>query len=430
MVYTASHDGYARANVSAVIAQAGVSRPTFYDYFADKDDCFLAAVRDTQQLLARRVGESVAAQPPEQATTAALEALLAFARAEPAMARLVANETMSAGGLALDVREQGIADLAAIVERAHANLAPTSQVPDISVDTALGAAYRLLAARLRRGERAPAGLLDDLLAWVRYYENRVEQHRWHDHSPAAEPTRSPFLPKTAMRAPSPLPPGRPRVSEAEVAENHRLRIMFATARLVAEKSYSATTITDITKRSGLDARSFYKAFAEKQDAFMAVHELGFQELMAVTAGAFFAGASWPERVWEAARAFTQFLESHPTIARAGFVEAYAISPGAVQRVEDSHAAFTIFLHEGYQFRPGPRPPSRLALEAIVAAIFELVHRRVRERHGKPRLSGLLPSITHLCLTPFLGSVDANDFIDRALAESQRSGDPRDPTRVA
>ncbi|HEX5851706.1 MAG TPA: TetR/AcrR family transcriptional regulator, partial [Solirubrobacteraceae bacterium] len=229
--------------------------------------------------------------------------------------------------------------------------------------------------------------------------------------------RSPFLPKTPTRPPPPLPPGRPRASEEEVTENHRLRIMLATARLAAEKGYSATTVTDVVKLAGLDARAFYRSFAEKQDAFMAAHELGFQELMAVTASAF-AGASWPERTWEAGRAFTQFLECNPTIARAGFVEAPALGPDAAERIEDSQVAFTIFLREGYQFRPDVNPPSPVALEAIIAAIVEIVHRQARKRGGELGLSGLLPNIAHLCLTPFLGSVETNSFVDRQLAHKR------------
>ncbi len=46
MVMAARRHGYAGANVSRVIARAGVSRPTFYEYFADKDDCFLATHRE------------------------------------------------------------------------------------------------------------------------------------------------------------------------------------------------------------------------------------------------------------------------------------------------------------------------------------------------------------------------------------------------
>ena len=34
-----------------MITEAVVSRPTFYEYFSDKDDCFLAALGEIQQQL-------------------------------------------------------------------------------------------------------------------------------------------------------------------------------------------------------------------------------------------------------------------------------------------------------------------------------------------------------------------------------------------
>jgi AcrR family transcriptional regulator len=47
MVAAANQHGYAQATVSAVIEHAGISRPTFYEYFADRDACFLAALEDS-----------------------------------------------------------------------------------------------------------------------------------------------------------------------------------------------------------------------------------------------------------------------------------------------------------------------------------------------------------------------------------------------
>jgi AcrR family transcriptional regulator len=46
MVAAAARHGYAKASVARVIAQAGVSRATFYEQFADREECFLAAYRD------------------------------------------------------------------------------------------------------------------------------------------------------------------------------------------------------------------------------------------------------------------------------------------------------------------------------------------------------------------------------------------------
>jgi hypothetical protein len=162
----------------------------------------------------------------------------------------------------------------------------------------------------------------------------------------------------------------------------------------------------------------YALFKDKQDAFMAAHEFGFQQLLAVTAGGFFSGGSWPERICEAILAFTRFLEANPVIAHVGFVEAHAVGPGAVQRVEDSHVAFTIFLQEGYQYRPQQQTPSRIALEAIVTTFFEFVYHDTRANET-PRTSELTPALVYLCLAPFLGPVEANRFIDGKLDDAGR-----------
>jgi AcrR family transcriptional regulator len=211
-----------------------------------------------------------------------------------------------------------------------------------------------------------------------------------------------------------LGPGRPRIPAGKVAENQRLRILFATATLAAERSYAASTVADILRLAGVDGRTFYAQFAGKQEAFIAVHELGVQQVLWVTGQAFFSGSAWPERVWEAARAFTQFLDVNPLIAQVGFVEAYAAAPAALQRVEDSHLAFTMFLQEGYQYVP-ESGLSRLALEAIVMTIFEMVYCRVRAQ-GAAGTASLLAPMSFLCLAPFLGAAEAAQYIESRFAE--------------
>jgi AcrR family transcriptional regulator len=413
VIAAANRDGYARANVSAVISEAGVSRPTFYDYFTDRDACFLAALTDVQEQLLESIAQAVQEGAPEHAMQATVRALIGFAGSEPAMARFMTNEPLAGGPAALDARDRGIAAIDQVIETAYLHVDPATGVPDFSSRMLIGGVYRLLASRLRRGEPSLSGLLADLLGWIESYELPLGEHRWRALRAGSPPPPSPFAPRTPLRPPEPLAPGRPRISEEEVAENQRQRIMFAAARLAEDKGYTATTVGDIAKLAGLDGRAFYSMFADKQEAFMAVHELGFQHVMDATAGAFFTGSTWPERSWQAGRAFTQFLESNPTIAHVGFVEAYAVGPGAVQRLEDSHTAFAMLLQEGYQHVPEGAGPSRVVLEAIITTIFETVYHRARAT-GKPRLSGLLPHLTFLVLSPFLGPVEANAFIEEKL----------------
>src|SRR6185437_11726621 len=43
MLEVVAENGYAAATVGAVLSRAHISRQTFYEHFADKQDCFLAA---------------------------------------------------------------------------------------------------------------------------------------------------------------------------------------------------------------------------------------------------------------------------------------------------------------------------------------------------------------------------------------------------
>ncbi len=427
MVATANRDGYAGANVSAVIAEAGVSRPTFYEHFEDRDDCFVAAIAEIHQRLHADVREAIAAGAPERALVAAIEATVAFARADPPDARFLMQESLAGVPVAPAARARDVKETAKLVEQAFKQAAGNEPVPDIPVAAALGATHRVLAARLRREEPALGGLEQELARWVESYGAPAGKRRWRKLRSLRVPGRSPYLPATALRAPAKFGPGRAWAPSEEVAENQRQRIMFATAEVVQRRGYAAATNAEIMRLAGVEGSTFYRLFAGKQDAFSAVHELGFQYLMAATAGAFFAAERWPERVWEAFRATTQSIDDIPAFAHVAFVEAYAIGPPGIKRVEDSRAAFAIFLQEGYRYEGAhDSPPSRLALEAIITTVFEIVYLQTRA-HGQPKTAGLLALLVYVCLAPFIGPGASNEFIDERLAEIREA---RRSTRVA
>ena len=414
MIATANRHGYGGVNVSHVIADAGVSRPTFYDYFSDRGDCFVATLRDVQTRLLHHVETAVAGQPPEQALANALAAIVNFASTEPGEALFLMSEAMAGGQAALEARDQSIAEMHEVIEQAHAEASSEAQLPDVSPRIVLGGAYRLLASRLRRGEIALNRVLEELTQWVDSYRQPTEVLRWRTLVPLPGEPDGALL--TPLSPPSALPPGRPARSSEEIAANRRQRIMYAAAQLAEQNGCNATTIADITRLAGVDGRAFYAAFVDKQDAFMAAHELGVQQVMSTVASAFFTGIRWPDRVWQAGAALTGFLQSNPMFAHVGFVEAHAVGPAAVQRVEDSHLTFTIFLQEGYQQQPRRMPPSRLALEAIITSIFEIVYLEAR-KPGNSGVFGMRGHIAFMALAPFLGPSAANEFIDDRVAEA-------------
>ncbi len=411
MTHVVTRDGFEAASIAEVITYAGVSRPTFYDYFADKDACFLAAIADVRDRLLADVDRALS-EDEEHPAKAAVAAVVGFADSQSTMAQLLINHALAAGPAALDARDRGIAEIASLIEEINTRMPATASLPDISSEVLIGAVFRLLSPRLRRPESELPGLLDDVVAWIASYELPLSGHRWRSLEPVAvTPPASPLAP---LIEPPALPRGRPSLPKAQVEEIQRQRILFAAARASAKQGYAATTIGEITDLAHIDTRTFHRLFKGKQDVYLAVRELHFQHLMAVTANAFFKGATWPERVWEGANVFGQCVEQNPVLAHAAFVETYAGGPVALQRAEELLTAFTIFLQEGYQYQPGVEAaPSPTALQAIAASNFEIIYRQLRGS-ASPQLAGLLPHATFLCLAPFLGVEHANKLIDVQL----------------
>jgi AcrR family transcriptional regulator len=414
MIDIAGREGYAGASIAQVIAHAGVSRPTFYEYFADKEACFLAALADAQQQMLVRVRRAVDREPPGRAIAAAIQALVAFADTQPTVARLVMNEPMACAGGALAARDECLAEIAQIVEEAHERVPASAPIPDFSSRLLIGGIERQLAFHLL-SYKPVSRLLEDLLDWVQRYEVPAGEHRWRSLQPLAPPSPSPYLDETQLRAPATGTRRRGRPSDEDLAEIDRQRILLAAAQLSASKGYIATTLTDICKLAGVDARALRRLFAGKQEVFAAVQELYFRSIVAVTTRAFFAGGSWPERVWEAGRTFAQSIEQNPHLAHVSFVEYYAAGSAGVQRNSELLLAFTVFLQEGYRYKPSDAPPSRVALAAIAATNFEAIYQRVRASAAS-ELPGLLPHAVFLELAPFLGPLETNRFIDEQLRD--------------
>jgi AcrR family transcriptional regulator len=405
--------GYAGANVAQVIAHAGVSRPTFYEYFEDKDDCFLAVHRDLSEQLLGHIREAVSSAPPERAVQAGVGALFVRAQARPESARFLVNETLAGGHRALEERDRLIGQIERVIERSRAQASPHAPTPDLPTQALLGGICEVLAPRLRRNEYHLSGVAEEICGWIDCYNRPAAQHRWRTLDPGPPMLPARHVSELALQPPAALSRGRPSLSPAEISSHQRERIVYATGEVAAEKGYTAATITDITRAAGVDRRVFYAHFRDKQEAFLATHELGFQQTMSVCASAFFSCEEWPERIWEGLHAGTHFNATHPVVSHVGYVEAHAVGGPAIQRVDDSRAAFKIFAQEGYRHTSDPPPP--VTLEALSATIFEIGYRHARKRQVEllPRLT---PHAAYLVFTPFLGSERADEFIDAKLDE--------------
>jgi AcrR family transcriptional regulator len=169
MLRAASELGYREANVQDVIERAGVSRPTFYEHFANKEACFLAAFDVTADRLRERVG--VAAEKGGDSLRDrlrfGLETLLHFAATEPEAARTLIVEARAASIDAVMRRDDLLDHFADCIDVQVRELLPDA--PSYSPVTAagiVGGVEALLYSRLNKGETDD---LDSLLPSMMYF---------------------------------------------------------------------------------------------------------------------------------------------------------------------------------------------------------------------------------------------------------------------
>ncbi|MEX0973692.1 MAG: TetR/AcrR family transcriptional regulator [Solirubrobacterales bacterium] len=98
MVRVAGREGYRALSVADVIAEADVSRTTFYKHFGDKHECFLAAYGLATARVRKAVERGCAGQDSwlEQAR-GGLVALVDLFAADPKLARTVVVEAAAGG---------------------------------------------------------------------------------------------------------------------------------------------------------------------------------------------------------------------------------------------------------------------------------------------------------------------------------------------
>lgn len=93
---------YPDLTVEDLLAGAGVSRATFYQYFSNVEDCFLAAYRGHARALVEAVVSSSDREHPE---LAALDAVVDLAIHRPDVALLLSREGLAGGPVARRARD-------------------------------------------------------------------------------------------------------------------------------------------------------------------------------------------------------------------------------------------------------------------------------------------------------------------------------------
>jgi AcrR family transcriptional regulator len=167
MLDVAAELGAGDATVARVVARSGVSRRTFYEQFADREDCFLAAFDQAVARVAAFVVPAYEQPGPWRARIrAALCALLEALDREPTVARLLMAESLGAGPRALARRRNLQLQIIPILDLARAEARRADSPPPLTAEGVLGGVLSLIHSRMLSGEEPLLRLLNPLMATI------------------------------------------------------------------------------------------------------------------------------------------------------------------------------------------------------------------------------------------------------------------------
>lgn len=143
--------GYARTTVADVLRRARVSRETFYELFASKEDCFMGAFEEANKVMLAAVAAGAAEEErtPLERLDEFMRKYLETLAAEPARARIFMIEIYAAGPDATRRRielQQRFADAVAVA------FAVKTEEERFSIDAMIAAVTSLVTARLAVGD--------------------------------------------------------------------------------------------------------------------------------------------------------------------------------------------------------------------------------------------------------------------------------------
>jgi AcrR family transcriptional regulator len=173
MIAAAGTKGYGSTTIGDITRRARVSRDTFYEQFANKEACFLAAYDATTRELMDEMIVAGTSQPNYvEGIRNGVRAYLRFWSERPDAARVCTLEVMAAGTEALAHREQTLRTFArlyrTVSERARAQQPGLPTVPDIVARAIVVGAVELTTEYIRedRVSSLPELESDVLYLWL------------------------------------------------------------------------------------------------------------------------------------------------------------------------------------------------------------------------------------------------------------------------
>ena len=231
--------GYEGATARSISERAGVSNRTFYEFFSDREDCFLAAFNyavDGLELELRAGWDLELGWTAR--VRAALGALLEALDREPAVRRLVFVEALAAGPRVLARRARVLESLAGVVDQGRVNAKAPAMLSGLVAEGVVGATFGVIHARLLELRPEPLSeLLNQLMATI------VLPYR--GSAAAARELARPVRASGRGRSAPPIVPPRPLGSASPVDYRLTARAQLALAAVAGRPGLNNREVSEV-----------------------------------------------------------------------------------------------------------------------------------------------------------------------------------------
>lgn len=165
-----AENGYSGTTIAHITRHAAVSRRTFYEHFASKDECFVAAYDTVMAELRERVANAFEeADDWPHAVRAGIAAMLRFLAAEPNLARLCMVEALVAGPVVVERYDAAIQSFVPYFQSGREGRPPEvlERLSPTTEEALVGGMVSLISRRIIAGKTAELEtLLPDLVEFT------------------------------------------------------------------------------------------------------------------------------------------------------------------------------------------------------------------------------------------------------------------------
>ncbi len=407
MVEAVAVHGYEGTSVKQVVGLAGVSRRSFYEQFANKQECFLATYDLIAIRGASRVSEAyrTASGDAEERMQAAFGELGQAISSNWNSAGLVILEAPKAGAPALLRLRRASATFEQMLSGCFEHSSAPSPLPGPVIRGIAGGLHAALSSCLREGtaEKAPAAT-EEMFRWTLLFQT---------------PGAKQLAERLSERARAALAQGRkaPRAANGSAngnagangrsasAASERERLLEHALRLAVIEDYRELSAPQIADAAGVPLDAFFELFDGKQECFLAALDMLGEQLMTLACEPDLRSADWPQAVRRTIGELMSFLAERPIYAQTIAGGAFAAGPEAVERNVRLAYGIASRLTEGAP----EQARSKLVVQGVAGALSHTV--RCQVASGQIQLLSVLSDyLTYIVLAPLLGAEQAASLV--------------------